>query len=405
MLGREFPVRVNRRWSRGLRSGQCARLPRNFTVARLLVWFLGVQLLISTPNLTAQPGPTLVGVATAQMVEITDTRPVIGQLVAAVEADVATRTSGIVGEVLFQVGDEAAEGQVLVQLDQSQLRLERSSVLADVEVAKAGMEVAGAELKRAQQGFERQAALTSSGAFSRSRYEDLQQDAARAEGLLSRARAEMRRAEARLAEVDYRIQHSAVVAPFRGIVISRQAQPGAYMSVGATVATLMDAANLEIEADLPVELIGSLDVGRDMLALFSNGTTGRAIVRAVVPVQLLSTRTRAVRFAIDLSSLDPKLLARGETVTLQIPASAPRRALAVPKDALVQSGTGWMVFAVVNGKAVPRTVSLGESAAERIEVTSGLSEDDVVVVRGNERLRPGQSVAPNATDRSASNKS
>lgn len=369
-------------------------------------WFAGLSavafLAISTivTDVSAQGGPTGVGVASAEMVEIVDTRPVIGQLVASVEADVATRTAGIVAEVAFQIGDRVANGQVLVRLDEERLQLERQAVLAEVEVAKAGQKVAEAELKRAEQGFQRQAALSSSGAFSRSRYEDLEQDAARAKGVLLRAAAELSRSEARLAEIDYRLQHSRIVAPFSGVVIGRRAQPGAYMPVGSTIATLMDTSKLEIEADVPVELIGALGPGREVSALFSNSAemsaSTKAHVRALVPVQSVSTRTRAVRFTIDLSNLDRSMLAGGASVTLQIPASAPRRALAIPKDALVQSGTGWMVFIVDDGKAAPRTVVLGQSAAERIEVTSGLNQGDVVVIRGNERLRPGQSIAPNA---------
>ena len=56
---------------------------------------------------------------------------------------------------------------------------------------------------------------------------------------------------------------------------------------------------------------------------------------------------------------------------------------------------GWVVYVVVDGKAELRPVTLGQSAGSRLEVLSGLSDGEMVVVRGNERLRPGQPV--NAT--------
>ena len=351
-------------------------------------------LMFSVPDVGAQGGPTRVGVATVDKVQIADTRPVIGQLVAAVEAKIATRTAGIVDAVAVEIGEVVAKDQVIATLDRGQLDLERSTAVAEVEVAKAGLTVAEAEAKRAQLGFERQAALRSSGAFSRSRFEDLEQDAARARGALGRARAQLQQAQAKLAEVDYRLRHAEIRAPFHGVVIARQAQPGAYTPVGSQVVTLLDTDRLEIEADVPVELIAGLAPGVQIPAVFSDNSKLKATVRAVVPVQDVSTRTRPVRFSLDLANLERSLLARGKSVTLQVPASAPRSALAVPKDALVQNGTGWMVYAVVEGQAQPRPVDLGQPVAERIEITRGLSEGDVVVVRGNERLRPGQKVAP-----------
>ena len=90
------------------------------------------------------------------------------------------------------------------------------------------------------------------------------------------------------------------------------------------------------------------------------------------------------------------MLAVGNSVTLNVPVSAPRDIVTVPKDALVQGrGGGWMVFVVADDTAQPRPVTLGQTAGRRMEVVEGLSPGEVVVVRGNERLRPGQAV--NAT--------
>jgi multidrug efflux pump subunit AcrA (membrane-fusion protein) len=79
-------------------------------------------------------------------------------------------------------------------------------------------------------------------------------------------------------------------------------------------------------------------------------------------------------------------------VTLNIPVSAPREVVSVPKDALVQGSGGWMVFVNVEGKAQPRPVDIGAALAGGFEVLSGLAPGEEVVVRGNERLRPGQDI-------------
>jgi RND family efflux transporter MFP subunit len=359
-----------------------------------------VVLLVASMGAASAQRPALVGVAKAEVQEVTENRPIIGQLVASVEADVAARIPGIVTEVSFEIGDRVLKDQVLARLDSELIAIERSTAEADVDVAEAGLAVAEAEVKRADVAFKRQAALRQSGAFSRSRFEDLQQELNKARAELSRARAQLLRSKAALALFTYRVTHSEIKAPFDGVVIARRSQPGAYIQRGAAVATLLDIANLEIEADVPVELVAGLSIGREVDATFEGGETIKAMVRAVVPVQTISTRTRPVRFRLDLAQMGATPLARGKSVTLMIPASAPRKTLTIPKDALVQNTTGWLVYTVVEGKAQPRRVEIGDAAGSNIEITSGLNEGDVVVIRGNERLRPGQPVKAAGIDTS-----
>jgi hypothetical protein len=108
-----------------------------------------------------------------------------------------------------------------------------------------------------------------------------------------------------------------------------------------------------------------------------------------------------VRLSADLADAEDLPLAAGKSITLEVPVTAPREALVVPKDALVQSAGAWTVMVVEDGTVARRQVELGQSDGERIEVLSGLSDGEVVVVRGNERLRPGQKVTPRPAERAA----
>jgi multidrug efflux pump subunit AcrA (membrane-fusion protein) len=115
-------------------------------------------------------------------------------------------------------------------------------------------------------------------------------------------------------------------------------------------------------------------------------------VRAILPVENTATRTRSVRFAAPGMGAIANT-AVGQSVTVRIPVGAARDVLSVPKDALVQARGGWSVFVADEGKAQPRTVEIGVALGNQYEVLSGLAEGDQVVVRGNERLRPGQDIA------------
>ena len=111
-------------------------------------------------------------------------------------------------------------------------------------------------------------------------------------------------------------------------------------------------------------------------------------------MQDVSTRTRPVRFTAKLDDLQASHIAVGSTVTLQLPISAPRKVVTAPKDALLQGRGGWIVYVVKEDKAVPQPVKLGQAVQDRIEIKSGLAPGQLVVIRGNERLRPGQPVSP-----------
>jgi len=114
-------------------------------------------------------------------------------------------------------------------------------------------------------------------------------------------------------------------------------------------------------------------------------------VRAIVPEENPLTRTRAVRFIPEFNQTD-RPLAADQSVTIHVPVGAPRVVLSVHKDAVIKQGDTAMVF-VANGEvAEPREITLGEAVGSRYEVLTGLEEGELVVVRGNERLRPGDKV-------------
>ena len=125
---------------------------------------------------------------------------------------------------------------------------------------------------------------------------------------------------------------------------------------------------------------------------FTDGSRHRASVRAVVPEENPLTRTRRVRFTpgFDASAMN---LAVNESVTLFIPIGAGEDVLTIHKDAVIHRDEKTWVFVVDGeGSALLREVTLGDALGGCFQVTSGLEPGSLVVVRGNERLLPGQKV-------------
>jgi hypothetical protein len=153
---------------------------------------------------------------------------------------------------------------------------------------------------------------------------------------------------------------------------------------------MIDDSALEVEAEVPTNRIAGLVPGAEV-SVRTNDQTITAKVRAVVPQENPLTRTRAVRFTADLTALLGRL-ASNQSVTVAIPLNAGQKIISVHKDAILKRRGNDMVFVVENGAVQARNIEIGDGVGGRFVVRDGLKLGDVVVIRGNERLFPGQPV-------------
>lgn len=325
------------------------------------------------------------------MAEMTETVTVFGQIVAVRESDVATRVAGIVNEVPVQVGSVVVAGDVLARMDTARLQIELASAEAELAIATAGLEVAQAQADRAQTAFERAQDLLTNASISAAQFDERASDLAAALGGLAQARARIGAAENAIELARYNFDNATIRAPFDGIVLDVSTQVGQFAMSGAQVATLLDTGTMEVEANVPSRFTPALTPGREVMGENDAGTPLTMTLRAVLPTEFSETRTRPVRFT--LTQIDPAF-AIGQPVTLDVPIGEAREVVVVPKDALVQARGGWTAFVNDGGKASPRTVTIGAALGDTFEVLTGLAPGDEVVVRGNERLRPGQDIMP-----------
>ena len=349
---------------------------------------------VLAPPLLAQNGPAAVGVQTVEERMLAETVPVFAEVTTARDGSVASRVAGTVERIHVLAGTPVAEGDLLVELDDELLEILLAQAEANVTEAEAGIATAEVRLQRALTAFGRVEGLRGSTSFSEGRFDDAQADVNEARSQLVEAQSREKSAEARLAEARYQLERSTITAPFPGVVIDVDTIPGAFIDAGTPVVRMLDTEAFEVEASVPSRYVAFLAVGQEVEATTDLGEDLALQLRAILPLEDRATRTRSVRFGVpDLGALAN--VAEGQSMTVQIPVGEPRALLAVPKDALVQARGGWTVFVAEEGKAQPRPVMIGLPLGDRYEVLSGLQQGDVVVVRGNERLRPGQDIAPN----------
>ncbi|UTW53130.1 efflux RND transporter periplasmic adaptor subunit [bacterium SCSIO 12827] len=318
--------------------------------------------------------------------------PVIGRFIARQAGPVAARISGPVAEFRVDVGDRVAKGDVLAVLVKDSLKWEQELKAAELNRFQAALETAQETLKLRQQELSRLEGLRKSAAFSQARLDDKLQEVAVARAEIAVAGAQMASAKANLRLAEIALSYADVVAPYGGVVSRRHTEAGAFVNLGDPLITLINDTNLEIEADVPSRNVGGLVPGVGVTAAVSAATTIRASVRAVVPDENPQTRTRTVRFRLDALA-DGTGIAANQSVTLSIPAARAASVVTVHKDAILNRLGKTVVFLHEGGKALVRPVRLGAAMGSRLIVESGLAAGDLVVVRGNERLRPGQDIS------------
>ena len=352
---------------------------------------LAVSLMLFCGPVLAQGQAASVGVQPVEVRTLAETVPVFAEVSTARDGAVASRVAGNVEKVHVLAGTRVAEGDLLVELNRELLTILVAQSEAQVAEARAGIETARVQLDRTTTVLERVEALRSSNSFSQGRLDDARADMLGAQSQLVQAQAREKTSEARLAEARYQLDRSRITAPFSGVVIEVNTIPGAFIQAGSPVVRLLDTNAFEVTAGLPARYVTTISPGQRMDATLETGERLSVEVRAVLPLEDPSTRTRAVRFAA------PELgdfgnVAVGQSLTVLVPVGAAREVLSLPKDALVQARDGWTVFVAVDGKAEPRPVTLGMAIGDRYEVLDGVTEGEMVVVRGNERLRPGQDI-------------
>jgi len=358
---------------------------RLFVCAGIFSAFLLVSII---PSHAQAPGGSLVHVEKVRTEAMNQTVPIVGRLVSMRMGDVAARISGPVQDLKVEVGDRVKKGQVLAVLDAETLTADAKLAQNELQEAEAEIATWEAESEVAKTELRRQVGLRKSTAFSQARFEDAEKKLAVAESRVERARANVSIKKSALERKQIDVGYGTVRAPYSGVVMRRFTEAGAFVNRGDPVARLIGDKSLEVEAFIPNARLHGLPVGRTVEFRLDDGSKHEAKVRSILPSENPQTRTRVVRLVPDFSETS-RPLADSQSVVVFVPISTGKQVVTVSKDAILKRPNGDMVYVAKDDTAELRPVTLGEAMGGRFEVIKGLSEGEVVVTRGNERIQPG----------------
>jgi RND family efflux transporter MFP subunit len=340
--------------------------------SRLLLILAAMAAPVALAEGPAKSPPVSVEVATAKTGRVAPRAWIPGSIVSRDDARIAGIVAGRV-QWIAEVGQRVAAGAALARLDDTVVKLRVADLQAQVARSQSQAELASTQLDRYQ-------SLAATKIYPAS-----QLDEARAQ--LDMARHDVARLTAQLGQAEYETQQSEIRAPFPGVVTERFAQRGEYLQVGASVLRLVNTDDVEARATAALAFAGNIKPGQ-IASLRVGGEEQRGTVRAVVPVGDDRSRQFEIRLALAKTHWPV-----GTAVEVSVPTGADRAAVVVPRDAIVIRQTHSYVMRVTQNGTVERCeVESGSAVEDLVEIRSGVSAGDRLVVRGAERLEPGQAI-------------
>jgi len=344
-----------------------------------------------------------------------------GYVTARRRATVSAKVTGKVMEVFVEEGKPVHKGQVLAKLDDSQVRAALALGEAQLESARRGAAEDEAKLREAELTLARREQLVKDQVISKAEL-----DSARAEVESLRARIALAHQQVKVSEsvINQRrtdLADMEVRAPFDGVAISKDAQPGEMISpvsagggfTRSGIGTIVDMSSLEIEVDVSESYINRVHAGMPVEAVLDAYPDWQipAHVITTVPSADRQKATVKVRIGFDRPTgsessragskgeqLDPRILPdMGVKVSFlsERPANAAEAAkprLVVPTKAVRSADGKSIVFVLRDDRVERRAVSVGTVSGEQTEVLAGVAAGERVVVEGPQTLKDGDKV-------------
>ena len=331
-----------------------------------------------------------------------------GYVTARRRATVASKITGKLVEVNVEEGMAVREGQVLARLDDATLRATLALAEAQTAAARRGVRENEVRLHEAQLTLARLNRLIASGLSTQAEVEAAQAQVDSYDARILAAQEQVRVAEQQVALARTNLDDTIIRAPFSGVAISKDAQPGETVSPvsaggGFTrtgICTIVDMDSLEIEVDVNEAYINRVRPGQDVSAALDAYPDAPIPARVITMVPTADRQKATVLVRIEFKELDARILPdMGVKVTFlrddeaaDAPAAVRPTAL-VPKTAIRADGNQSYAFVVSSAGVVDRrAVRVGGADGDRVEVIAGLTAGERVVISPPPGLTSGVSV-------------
>ena len=333
---------------------------------------------------------SLVEIEKVKVVKVSEKTNAIGRLVALDPIIVSSKINQEILKVHFKIGDDVKKNDLLFTLASKDIIRNIKQINAELKLEEKTLNLLKEQLSLRDSKAKNAKNLKERKIITQDNLDNVNISLLQNKQQIAQREYNIIKLKISLDENKENLTFAKILSPVDGNIITIQAQTGALISKGKILASILANGLNEIETDLRSELASQIIIGSEV-NIINDKTNYKGKVRGIVNSENIRTGTRKVRITLN-ESLPKSLSASGTRFSLEISIGKSLPRLLIPKDALISRGNKQIVYCFEKGLAKQKLVKIGISVGNKIEILGGLEEGQLVVVKGNENLRPNQSI-------------
>ena len=356
----------------------------------MLNFFVNSTLLAQSNSKNANKRASLVEVQKVSLINIAETTETIGRLVALDPIIISAKINQEVLKVHFLIGDNIKKNDLLITLESKDILRNIKQISSEllfenqlVDLLKKQLELRLSKEKNALN-------LKNKKIITQDNLDTISIVVLQNQQQIAQREYNIKKLKILLGKARDDLTNAKVLSPINGNIILLDIKKGGLIQKGKVIASILAEGSKEIETDLRAESAARVILGSKVI-ISNNQYSFNGKIRGIVNIENIRTGTRKVRVALD-KVLPKTLNVEGTRFSLKIPVGKNYPRLLIHKDALISKGQKQIVYIFDKGLAKQYFVKIGLSIGNNIEITDGIKEGQLVVIKGNENLRPNQSI-------------
>ena len=315
----------------------------------------------------------------------------VGRVVTLAPYVISSKINEIVKEIYVLEGENLKKGQKLVELEKKNIKRFIQRYEEEINFNKVTKGLLKEELQILNQKIKRALDLKELKIISEDSFDNLKIERINLNKQIAKINFDLRKLFFLNLSAKEDLLSTVIYSPVNGNLIDFNVEIGSMLQKGQKLGTVLIENKNEIEVYLRSDLAMKIKIGNKVEIKTGNNEFLTGEIRSIVGIENIKTGSRLVKIKLP-HNFPPELNFPNSRIELKIPIGEGKSALVVNKDALIANGEKTIVYLIEKGVAKRKNVLIGNSYKNKIEIISGLKEDDLIVIRGNENLRNNQRV-------------
>ena len=356
----------------------------------MLNFFITSTLLAQSNSRNANKRASLVEVQKVSLINIAETTETIGRLVALDPIIISAKINQEVLKVHFLIGDNIKKNDLLITLESKDILRNIKQISSELLFENQLVDLLKKQLELRLSKENNAKNLKNKKIITQDNLDTISIVVLQNQQQIAQREYNIKKLKILLGKAKDDLTNAKVLSPINGNIILLDIKKGGLIQKGKVIASILADGSKEIETDLRAESAARVILGSKVI-ISNNQYIFNGKIRGIVNIENIRTGTRKVRVA--LNKVLPKTLnVTGTRFALKIPVGKSSPRLLIHKDALISKGQKQIVYIFDKGLAKQYFVKIGLSIGNKIEIIDGIKEGQLVVIKGNENLRPNQSI-------------